>query len=110
MLDEALTRPGRFDRVVRVPLPDRTGREKVLRVHARQTTTSSDVDFARLADLTAGFAPAELAAIVNEAIISATTRNAEAVCQADFESVLTNYKISRGKTSVFDAFVSKNKA
>jgi len=109
VLDDALTRPGRFDRVVRVPLPDRTGREKVLRVHARQTAVSSDIDFGRIADLTVGFSPAELAAIVNEAIIKATTRNAATVAQADFEAVLTNYKMSRGKSSVFDAFVAKNK-
>jgi len=109
VLDEALTRPGRFDRVVRVPLPDRDGREKVLRIHARQTVCAADVDYARIADLTTGFSPAELAAIVNEAIISATTRNGQEVTQADFEQVLNNYKSSRGKTSVFDAFVPKNK-
>jgi len=109
VLDEALVRPGRFDRVVRVPLPDRDGREKVLRVHARRTKVDESVDFSRVADSTSGFSPAELAAIVNEAIITATSRNADAVAQSDFETVLATFKTSRGKNSVFDAFVPKSK-
>ena len=69
----------------------------------------SSVDFARIADSTPGFSPAELAAIVNESIIAATSRNADAVAQSDFETVLATFKTSRGRNSVFDAFVPKSK-
>ncbi|EKX43020.1 hypothetical protein GUITHDRAFT_95521 [Guillardia theta CCMP2712] len=101
ILDDALTRPGRFDRVVRVPLPDKEGREKVLRVHAKTTRLSSSVNLARIAENTEGFSPAELSSIINEAAIMAATKNAESVTQADLEEALRSYKVSRGKAGLF---------
>jgi len=101
ILDEALTRPGRFDRVVRVPLPDKEGRERVLRVHAKSTRMAPSVNLGRIAEITENFSPAELSSIVNEAAIMAATKNADAVTQADLEEVLRSYKSSRGKAGLF---------
>ena len=71
VLDPALTRPGRFDRHVVVPLPDARGRQAILGVHARRVTMSADCDVARVARETEGLSGAELANIVNEAALLA---------------------------------------
>jgi len=101
VLDPALTRPGRFDRVVNVELPNKAGREAVLKVHCRQTLVGGDVNLAAVAEATEGFSPAELSAIVNEAIINAASRNANQVNQNDFDKVLQVYKTSRGIGGIF---------
>jgi cell division protease FtsH len=67
VLDPALLRPGRFDRQVVVDLPDRRGREAILRIHARSVALDGRVDLRLLAARTPGFAGAELANVVNEA-------------------------------------------
>jgi len=97
VLDDALTRPGRFDRVIRVPLPDRDGREKVLMVHGRRTVLGKDINFSKIADQTEGFSPAELANLVNEAVIEAADRAQPTVRQANFDSALYDYRTSRQK-------------
>ncbi|HUZ92648.1 MAG TPA: ATP-dependent zinc metalloprotease FtsH [Candidatus Paceibacterota bacterium] len=74
ILDEALTRPGRFDRRVFVPRPNVRGREEILRVHVRKQSVplGEDVDLAAIAQATQGFSGADLELIVNEAALSAT--------------------------------------
>jgi cell division protease FtsH len=69
ILDPALLRPGRFDRHVTLEVPDRDGREAILRVHARNRPLSPDVDFSLLARRTAGFTGADLANVLNEAAL-----------------------------------------
>jgi len=69
ILDPALLRPGRFDRQVMVPLPDVGGREKILKVHAREAKLAPDVDWQVLAKGTPGFSGAQLASLVNEAAL-----------------------------------------
>ena len=71
LLDEALLRPGRFDRVVRVDLPDRRGRREILELHLRGRPLAPDVDIDALARDTYGFSGAHLEAVVNEAAILA---------------------------------------
>ena len=66
-LDPALTRPGRFDRRVPVELPDLSGREAILKVHAKKIKVSDNVDFNKIARMASGASGAELANIVNEA-------------------------------------------
>lgn len=95
VIDQALSRPGRFDRVVRVPLPDKAGRLQVLRVHTRQTVLDDSVALPKVAEATEGFSPAELSALANEAMIRAAGRDADAVSQADFDGALAYYKGSR---------------
>ena len=86
ILDAALLRPGRFDRRITVDLPDLRGREAVLRVHARDITTTKDIDYAAVARGTVGASGADLANIVNEAALRAVRMGHQAVTQDDLES------------------------
>jgi cell division protease FtsH len=88
VLDAALLRPGRFDRRVTVGLPDRAGREAILRVHAACVTCAPDVDLRALAAATPGFAGADLANLVNEAAMLAARRRKTAVERVDLDEAL----------------------
>jgi cell division protease FtsH len=88
VLDQALLRPGRFDRRVAVQPPDRAGREAILRVHARNVPLGPDVDLGRIASSTPGMVGADLANLVNEAALLAARRNHEVVQEADFTDSL----------------------
>lgn len=79
VLDQALTRPGRFDREIAVNLPDARGREAILRVHARRVQLEEQLDLRWVARGTPGFSGADLANLLNEAAISATRDDSDAV-------------------------------
>jgi cell division protease FtsH len=83
VLDRALLRPGRFDRRVVVNLPDKAGREAILRVHVRQVPLAADVHLEELAQSTPGFTGADLKNLVNEAALLAARRNQNEVHQKD---------------------------
>jgi len=85
VLDPALLRPGRFDRMIVVDAPDVRGREGILRVHTRKIPLSSDVRLETLAKGTPGLAGADLANLVNEAAVLAARRNKNLVDMSDFE-------------------------
>ena len=88
VLDQALLRPGRFDRRVAVQPPDRAGREAILRVHTRGVPLGPDVDLARIAATTPGMVGADLANLVNEAALTAARREHDVVEEADFTDAL----------------------
>jgi cell division protease FtsH len=88
VLDAALLRPGRFDRQVVVNRPDRTGREAILRVHARDVPLAPDVDLGAVARETPGMVGADLANLVNEAALTAARRNGDQVTQACFNEAM----------------------
>ena len=88
VLDQALLRPGRFDRRVAVQPPDRTGRAAILKVHVRGVPLDHDVDLNRIAATTPGMVGADLANLVNEAALLAARRNHQAVSEADFADAL----------------------
>src|SRR5690554_4582410 len=88
VLDPALLRPGRFDRQVTVPLPDRQGREAILRTHVRAVALEGDVDLSVLARSTPGFSGADLANLANEAALTAARHEHERATMADFEEAL----------------------
>jgi transitional endoplasmic reticulum ATPase len=73
-IDEALRRPGRFDREIEISIPDRDGRFDILQIHTRGMPLASDVDLGRLADLTHGYAGADLNALTKEAAMAALRR------------------------------------
>ena len=79
ILDKALTRPGRFDREIAVNLADVSGREAILKVHARNLKLEDGLDLQWIARGTPGFSGAELANLMNEAAISATREDAAAI-------------------------------
>ncbi|MBL7661426.1 ATP-dependent zinc metalloprotease FtsH [bacterium] len=85
VLDPALLRPGRFDRTVVVPLPDVRGREAILKVHTKKVPLASDVDLAKIARGTPGFAGADLANLINESALYAAANDAEHVSMKDIE-------------------------
>lgn len=88
VLDPALLRPGRFDRQVTVGLPDRKGREDILKIHARGMPLAKDVDLELLSRGTTGFAGADLANLVNEAALTAARNNRKEIRKIDFEEAL----------------------
>jgi cell division protease FtsH len=88
VLDQALLRPGRFDRRVSVQPPDRAGREAILKVHIRGVPLAPDVDLGRVASTTPGMVGADLANLVNEAALLAARRNHDQVTESDFADAL----------------------
>ncbi len=79
ILDQALTRPGRFDREITVNLADMRGRERILQVHARKLKLEEGLDLGWIARGTPGFSGADLANLLNEAAIAATRDDSEAI-------------------------------
>lgn len=85
VLDPALLRPGRFDRQITVDRPDVRGREQILRVHAANKPLDTDVSFEKLAQLTVGFAGADLANLLNEAALLTARRNRSLISMDEIE-------------------------
>ena len=97
VLDSALTRPGRFDRKIQVPLPDFEGRKQIANIHFRNKRIDKSVDFDELSSLTGGFSGADIANLANEAAIFSVRQNKTSL---DRESLLNAYeKITIGLTS-----------
>src|SRR5438105_2513121 len=88
ILDPALLRAGRFDRVVLVDRPEKKGRLQILRVHAKKIRLAPDVDLEKVAALTPGFSGADLANLINEAALLATRRDADSVTLEDFNQAI----------------------
>jgi cell division protease FtsH len=99
ILDPALTRPGRFDRRVEVPLPDLKGRVEILKVHAKKIKIAPGVDLMHVARGTPMFNGAELAAIINEAAIQATMQNKDMVELDDLEEARDKVRYGRSNKS-----------
>lgn len=85
VLDEALIRPGRFDREVSVDYPDVRGREQILKVHAKDVNLSPNVNLSKIALATSGFSGAELANLINESALIAARENKEVVDHRHFD-------------------------
>lgn len=99
VLDPALTRPGRFDRQIEVPLPDIKGRLEILSVHMKKVKSGPDVDLEKIARGTPMFSGAELAAIINEAAISATLHDKDFIEHADLEEARDKVRYGRSRRS-----------
>ncbi len=100
ILDNALMRPGRFDRQIGIDSPDLAGREAIFKVHLKNIKTADDVKADSLAEMTPGFAGAEIANVCNESALVAARRNKKAVEMDDF-----NYALDR----VIGGLEKKNK-
>lgn len=99
ILDHALTRPGRFDRQINVPLPDLKGRAEILKVHARNIKLGPNAELERLARGTPMFTGADLAAIINEAALMATMAEKDYVEMADLEEARDKVRWGRARRS-----------
>jgi cell division protease FtsH len=94
VLDPALLRPGRFDRQVTIGLPDRAGRESIIKIHSRGIPLAADVDISSLARGTTGFSGADLSNLVNEAALTAARRNKKLIDSSDFEDALDKVRFA----------------
>ncbi len=102
VLDPALLRPGRFDRQVTVDLPERRGREAILRIHARNVPLAPDVNLEDLARATPGFSGADLENLVNEAALAAARRGKTQVERRDFEDALDKLLLGGKREALMD--------
>ena len=93
ILDKALLRPGRFDRHITVSLPDRVGRQTILKIHSAKVPLHAEVSLERLARMTTGMSGAELANLVNEAALCAARKDLEFVDNACFEDALARIQL-----------------
>jgi len=100
ILDPALLRPGRFDRQVTMTYPDIRGREEVLLVHARNKPFEKDVDFAKIAQMTVGFTPADLANLLNEAALLAARKGKSLIGNNDIEESSIKVMVGTQKKSM----------
>ncbi|MFD7782471.1 ATP-dependent zinc metalloprotease FtsH [Streptomyces nojiriensis] len=100
VLDPALTRPGRFDRMVVVSPPDRAGREAILRIHTRDIPLAEGVDLAHVARTTPGMTGADLANLANEAALLAVKRRQTQVTRADLSDALEKVQLGAERSLV----------
>ena len=97
MLDKALLRPGRFDRQITIPAPDRRGREEILKIHSKDKKIAEDVSLESIAEDTAGFTGAELSNILNEAAIIATKNEHKEINKDDIEEAVKKVTVGLEK-------------
>ena len=102
VLDPALLRPGRFDRQITVGLPDRQGREGILRIHTRSLNLAPDVNLGLLARTTTGFSGADIENLCNESALTAARKNHKQVGMDDFEEALDRLILGAARTLLLD--------
>lgn len=102
VLDPALLRPGRFDQTITVDLPDKKGREAILKVHARNKPLAKDVDFVSVAARTVGFSGADLAEVLNDAAILAVRNKEDAITMPDIDEAIDRRIAGPAKKSHMD--------
>src|SRR5574338_392618 len=109
IVDDALIRPGRFDRVIEVPKPDAVGRKHIFEIHTKKKPLDKDVDLAKLVDATDGYSGAEIEAVCNRAAISALRRYIDGkvksvkeikITQQDLLDALTKVKVKKSMPAI----------
>ena len=98
ILDRALLRPGRFDRIIEIPLPDEEGRLSILKVHTRSLTMDDGVNLPEIAGLTEGKNGADLRAICMEAGMYAIRNERPAITREDFLSAIEKVRLDFSRT------------
>jgi cell division protease FtsH len=97
VLDNALLRPGRFDRRVPIPLPDKSGRLDILKVHVRGKPLAPEIDLGEIANRTIGFSGASLQNLTNEAAINAARKDQDIIGYAEFDDALDRLTVGLSK-------------
>jgi cell division protease FtsH len=97
LLDPALLRPGRFDRRVLLDMPDKEGREAILKIHAKGKKLAKDINWGRVADRTVGFSGADIENMLNEAAIYAARQDKKEINMSDVEEAATKVKLGPAK-------------
>ena len=107
LIDSALLRPGRFDRIIEVPLPDTKGRENIFKIHTRKKPLTENIDFVKLVKLTEGFSGAEIEGVCNRAAMSSIRRYVDIkekdvksikITQEDFEKAIEKMRPPTSKS------------
>lgn len=98
ILDEAILRPGRFDKIIEIPLPDKKGRKELFKLYLKNRPVSSDIDYEKLAELTENFSPAHIKEVCNQAAQWALEREIysgveEKITVKDLENAILQVKI-----------------
>ncbi len=104
LLDPALLRPGRFDRIIEIPMPDAEGRKEIFKIHTRNMKLEN-VDLEELVKITEGLSGAELKAIVTEAGMFVIRRRGKAVAMADFKDAYNKMIVKEAREEVAGMFV-----
>ncbi|WP_248903648.1 proteasome-activating nucleotidase Pan2 [Halocatena marina] len=104
MLDRAILRPGRFDRLIEIPTPDQEGRERIIEIHASEMDINESVEYSELATMTEGFSGAELASFVTEAGMFAIREERTTVRDEDFEAAYEKLEDDEETTVTTAAF------
>ncbi len=111
IIDPALLRPGRFDRIIVVPPPDKKARLEIFKIHTKKMPLANDVDLEKLAEMTEGYSGADIEAVCREAALTALRENLKAkeVKMKHFEEVLKKIKPSLTNVNVkaYEEFVNK---
>jgi len=102
VLDPALLRPGRFDREITVGLPDRKGREGIMKIHSRNLRLASNVNLELMARSTTGFSGADLANLCNEAALIAARAGHEKIGMNDFEEALDRIILGAARSTILN--------
>jgi transitional endoplasmic reticulum ATPase len=97
IIDEALLRPGRFDRILAIPVPDTSARKEILNIHTRKKPLDASVNLDKLVELTEGYTGADLAAMVNTAAMSAIKEHITNIKREDEESKVNQDKQQQEK-------------
>ena len=109
IVDAALLRPGRFDIIIEVPLPDKKGRENIFKIHTKKKPLAADLDFKKLVEQTDGYSGAEIESICNRAAMSAVRQYVDKkgkdvktikITQDDFQKAFEKVKSSHEKCAV----------
>jgi proteasome regulatory subunit len=100
MLDEAILRPGRFDRLIEVPKPGVEGRSRILEIHTRDMNVASDVDFADLAETLADYSGADIAALATEAGMFSIRDGRTEVRRRDFDDAYEKIEDAEEQTTI----------
>lgn len=104
VLDQALLRPGRFDRIIRVPLPDKYSREKILDFYLKSKPVEKNIDVNGLAEITDGFSGAQLKNLINEAAIMSAKKKSPVILEQDlfnsFEKLIVGLVKSNNDVSI----------
>jgi proteasome regulatory subunit len=104
MLDRAILRPGRFDRLIEVPKPDEVGRERIFEIHTRSMNVDDDVDFARLANHAEEASGADIKAVCTEAGMFAIRDDRTEIYMEDFEEAWSKIQAEDEDESVSRTF------
>ena len=107
IIDPAFLRPGRFDRIIEVPMPDTKGRENIFKIHTRKKPLAKGVEFAKLVRLTDGFSGAEIVGVANRAAMSALKRYVNGTSQSVKEIQITQKDFEEAITKVRSTSLSK---